>query len=73
MVGVPSLSTDTNVTDVWLGLMLAQVRVQTLACDASYQTRFQAVFLAYMAVLQKEVNLALTAVLIVLTALTKIA
>ncbi|KAF8271950.1 hypothetical protein EI94DRAFT_1719278 [Lactarius quietus] len=33
----------------------------------------QAVFLAYMAVLQKEVNLALTAVLIVLTALTKIA
>lgn len=33
----------------------------------------QAVFLAYMAVLQKEVNLALTAVLIVITALTKIA
>ncbi|KAH9159491.1 hypothetical protein EDB89DRAFT_2048781 [Lactarius sanguifluus] len=33
----------------------------------------QAVFLAYMAVLRKEINLALTAVLIVSTALTKIA
>ena len=53
--------------------MLAQVRVQPWRVTRLLNRFFQAVFLAYMAVLQKEVNLALTVVLIVITALAKIA
>ena len=73
MVGIPS-SWDGNGPNKRLIRFNALTGVcPTPACDTSYQWVFQAVFLAYMAVLQKEVNLALTAVLIVMTALAKIA